>query len=82
MSYIQADRDTPYLVPPSVDEWLPANHLARFILEVIEQLDLSRLTQGYARRGSKAHHPRELLDWVGMLLQLGPQVQLILSTPG
>jgi transposase len=61
MSYIQADRDTPYLLPPSVDEWLPANHLARFILEVIEQLDLSRLTQGYARRGSKAHHPAVLL---------------------
>jgi transposase len=61
MSYIQADRDTPYLLPPSVDEWLPANHLARFILEVIDQLDLSRLTQGYARRGSKAHHPAVLL---------------------
>lgn len=61
MSYIQADRETPYLLPPSVDEWLPANHLARFILEVIEQLDLSRLTQGYARRGSKAHHPAVLL---------------------
>ena len=61
MSYIQADRDTPYLLPPSVDEWLPANHLARFILEVIERLDLSRLTQGYARRGSKAHHPAVLL---------------------
>jgi transposase len=61
MSYIQADRDTPYLLPPSVDEWLPANHLARFILEVIDQLDLSQLTQGYARRGSKAHHPAVLL---------------------
>ena len=61
MSYIQADRDTPYLLPPSVDEWLPANHLARFVLEVIDQLDLSRLTQGYARRGSKAHHPAVLL---------------------
>jgi transposase len=57
MSYLQADRDTPYLLPPSVDEWLPTNHLARFIVEVIDRLDLSRLTQGYARRGSKAHHP-------------------------
>jgi hypothetical protein len=57
MSYILADRETPYLLPPSVDEWLPANHLARFILEVIDQLDLSRLTQGYATRGAKAHPP-------------------------
>ncbi|MGZ9056259.1 transposase [Methylomagnum sp.] len=61
MSYLQADRATPYLFPPSVDEWLPTDHLARFIVEVIEQLDLSRLTQGYARRGSKAHHPAVLL---------------------
>ncbi|MBK8639515.1 MAG: transposase [Chromatiaceae bacterium] len=61
MSFIQADRDTPSLLPPSVDEWLPANNLARFILEVSDQLDLSRLTQGYARRGSKAHHPAVLL---------------------
>lgn len=61
MSYIPVDRATPYLLPPSVDEWLPANHLARFIVEVIDQLDLSRLTQGYARRGSAAHHPAVLL---------------------
>jgi transposase len=61
MSSIQADRDTPSLLPPAVDEWLPANPLARFMAEVIAQLDLSRLTQGYARRGSKAHHPAVLL---------------------
>ena len=61
MSYIQADRDTPYLLPPSVDGWLPANHPARFILEVIEQLDLSRLLGRYRGRGSAAHHPAVLL---------------------
>ena len=61
MSYIQADRDTPYLLPPSVDEWLPGGHLARFVVEVIDQLDLSKLTGAYARRGSAAHHPSVLL---------------------
>lgn len=59
--FIQADRETPYLLPPSLDEWLPAHHLARFIAEVIEQLDLSRLTRRYAGRGSAAHHPALLL---------------------
>jgi hypothetical protein len=30
------DRDTGFLLPPSVDEWLPEKHLARFVVEVIE----------------------------------------------
>jgi transposase len=59
--FIPVDRDTQYLLPPSVDEWLPENHLARFIVEVIEQLDLSKLTRQYAGRGSAAHHPAVLL---------------------
>jgi hypothetical protein len=44
------DRDTPYVLPPSVEEWLPADHLARFVVEVIDPLDLSMLTGQY--RGS------------------------------
>jgi hypothetical protein len=34
--FIPVDRDTDYLLPPSVDDWLPENHLARFIVEVID----------------------------------------------
>lgn len=59
--FITADRDTAYLLPPSIDEWLPQEHLARFVVEVVEQLDLTELTQQYAGRGSKAHHPAVLL---------------------
>lgn len=59
--FVAVDRDTAYLLPPSVDEWLPQNHLARFVVEVIEQLDLSDLTRQYAGRGSAAHHPAVLL---------------------
>ena len=55
--FVTVDRDTAYLLPPSVDEWLPQNHLAHFVLEVIEQLDLSDLTRQYTGRGSAAHHP-------------------------
>jgi transposase/IS5 family transposase len=60
-SFIAVDRHTDYLFPPSVDEWLPENHLARFVVEVIERLDLSELTRQYAGRGSAAHHPAVLL---------------------
>lgn len=60
-SFIPVNRQTDYLFPPSVEDWLPENHLARFIVEVIDRLDLSELTRQYAGRGSAAHHPAVLL---------------------
>jgi transposase len=60
-NFIPADRRTDYLLPPSVDDWLTQDHLARFVVEVIDELDLSNLTRQYAGRGSKAHHPATLL---------------------
>jgi len=59
--FVAVDRDTAYLLPPSVDEWLPDDHLARFVVEVIDKLDLSDLVRQYAGRGSDAHHPAVLL---------------------
>ena len=59
--FIQYDRYQQYILPPSVDEWLPEDHLARYIVEVIDQLDLSKLTNRYSRRGSEAYHPALLL---------------------
>jgi hypothetical protein len=44
------DRDTGFLLPPSVDEWLPERHLARFVVEVVGGLDLGSMTGSY--RGS------------------------------
>jgi len=32
------DRETSFLLPPSVDDWLPEKHLARFVVEVVEKL--------------------------------------------
>ena len=60
-NFIVTDRKTDYLLPPSLDDWLNQDHLARFIVEVVDQLDLSQLTRQYAGRGSKAHHPATLL---------------------
>ena len=59
--FVPVDRDTQFLFPPSVQEWLPEDHLARFIVDVVEQLDLSGLEQSYAGRGSDAHHPAMLV---------------------
>ncbi|MEX0828338.1 MAG: IS1182 family transposase [Haliea sp.] len=61
-NFINADRETDYLFPPSMQDWLPEDHLARFVVEVVDQLDLSELTRQYAGRGSQAHHPAVLLS--------------------
>ena len=51
------DRATPYLLPPSVEDWLPRNHLARFVVDIVDgtgsvayhpALMLGLLTDGYA----------------------------------
>jgi transposase len=55
------DRQTAFLLPPSVDEWLPERHLARFVVEVIEQLDLSAMERAYRGSGSACYHPGMLL---------------------
>jgi transposase len=55
------DRDTGFLLPPSVDDWLPERHLARFVVEVIEGLDLRAMTGRYRGGGEAAYHPRLLL---------------------
>src|SRR3981189_3729222 len=55
------DRETAYLLPPSVDEWLPERHLARFIVEVIDRLDLSAMSRSYRGTGSASYHPALLL---------------------
>ncbi len=63
--FVDADRDTAYLLPPSVSDWLPQDHLARFVVEIVERLDLRELVGQYAGRGSAAHHPSVL---VGLLI--------------
>jgi transposase len=55
------NRDTGFLLPPSVDEWLPQRHLARFVVEVIDRLDLSELENSYRGSGSASYHPAMLL---------------------
>jgi len=62
MAFHPIDRDTDYLLPPSVQAWLPEAHLARYVVDVVEGLDLSALERAYAGRGSEAYHPATLLS--------------------
>lgn len=47
------------LLPPSIEEWLPAEHLARFVREVASELDLRAIEDTYAEGpGQPPYHPR------------------------
>ena len=58
------NRDIDFLMPPSVDEWLPQRHLARFVVEVIEGLDLRAMTGSYRGSGEASYHPQLLLGLI------------------
>jgi len=61
MNFRPIDRATPFLLPPSVEDWLPRDHLARFVVDIVDQLDLSALTRQYRGTGSAAYHPVVML---------------------
>ena len=58
-TYLPYDPDQQLLLPAALQEWLPENHLAYFISDVADQLDLSEITQRYERerRGGPPYHP-------------------------
>ena len=58
------NRAMDFLMPPSVDEWLPQRHLARFVAEMIEGLDLRAMTGSYRGSGEASYHPRLLLGLI------------------
>ena len=49
-----------FLLPPSLREWLPESHLAYFVSDMIDQLDLGEIERHYEReeRGHPPYHPR------------------------
>jgi transposase len=62
MNFRPTDRLTGFLMPPSVEEWLPQRHLARFVVEVVDGLDLSAMSKSYRGSGSASYHPAVLLS--------------------
>jgi len=57
------DLDQPFLLPPSMREWLPAGHLVYMILDVVAALDLSEVLKRYegAKGGRPPYHPRMMV---------------------
>jgi transposase len=57
------DRNQAFLLPPDLRDWLPANHLTWFVLDVVDQLDLGPFLKAYRAdgHGRAAYAPQMLL---------------------
>ncbi len=68
-------RDINYLFPPSMNDWLPEQHLARFVVEIVEQLDLKGMERAYRETGSGPVTPRIAPVYPGLRLCYGRVLQ-------
>jgi transposase len=57
--FLGCDRDQSFLMPPSLDEWLPPDHLARFVIAMVDEFDLAAFYAPYRLdgHGRRAHDP-------------------------
>jgi transposase len=50
-NFLLCDRDQPYLLPPSLKDWLPEDHLAWFLLDAVKEMDVHSFYVGYREDG-------------------------------
>jgi len=55
------NNDQLFLLPPSIEDFIPTDHLARVIKEVVETIDVSAIESRYSHLGQKSYHPHLLL---------------------
>ena len=62
-NFLLPERDQLYLLPPSLTDWLPEDHLSFFVLDAVEEMDLSEFSADYREdgRGGAAHHPTTMV---------------------
>ena len=56
-NFVQGDRTQPYLLPPDLREWLPADDLAHFVVAAVERVPLSEFRVNTRGTGSAQYHP-------------------------
>ena len=62
ITFKATNRNQPFLMPPSIQEWLPQRHLARFIVDTVEILDLNDIYKEYNKGGKDAYDPKAMLS--------------------
>ncbi len=59
--FIAGDRNQMWLLPPSVDKWVPVNHVVRFIWEIVKQMNLTAFYFSYGAEGRPPYDPAMML---------------------
>jgi transposase len=72
-NFIECDRDQPLLLPPDLREWLPEDHLAWFVIEAAEELDLEPFYAAYRAdgHGRAAHEPKMMVTLLAYSYAVG-----------
>lgn len=60
--FVSVDRATPLLLPPSIQDWLPEDHPARLVVDLVESLDLQAASVNHKGTGSEQYPPSMLLS--------------------
>ena len=62
-NFRSCDRDQPLLLPPDLHDWLAEDHLAWFVIEAVDELDLEPFYASYRQdgHGAAAHEPRMMV---------------------
>ncbi len=72
-NFLTCDRDQPLLLPPDLRDWLPADHLAWFVIESIDELDLEPFYAAYRAdgHGAAAHEPKMMVTLLAYSYAVG-----------
>src|SRR5207247_11208094 len=72
-NFLTCDRDQPLLLPPDLHDWLEEDHLAWFVIEAIEELDLDAFYASYRAdgHGRAAHHPKMMQTLIAYAYAIG-----------
>ena len=71
-NFLPCDRDQPYLLPPSLKDWLPEDHLAWFLLDVVDEMDLRPFYAVHREDGwgAPAFEPKMMLTLWGAFIRI------------
>ena len=64
LSFIGTDREQVSFMPYDLNEWLPEDHLARFVVEIVSKMDLRQVYSSYSGKGSTPYDPKLLLSLI------------------
>ena len=61
-TFIGTNRGQGFLLPPNINDWLPQKHMARYIVDIVNQLDMESIYKEYSTIGKRGYDPKMLLS--------------------